>query len=250
MNLKNESLNLNVLLVPIGLTFLIWLVFAIEIRYNFNFNTFGVYPRRVKGILGILLSPFIHSNISHLYSNTFPLLILSSALFYFYNRIAVKVLVLGLFLSGISTWLIGRPSYHIGASGIIYMLFSFIFFKGIITKHYRLIALSLLVVFIYGSMIWYTMPIEKGISWEGHLSGFVVGGMLSLFFKSSMPKPKKYDWENLNYNESNDPFLNQFDENGYFFEIEEEEDLIIDEVGEEHFTTNNSDVVYHFKPKE
>ena len=130
------------------------------------------------------------------------------------------------------------------------MLFSFIFFKGIITKHYRLIALSLLVVFIYGSMIWYTMPIEKGISWEGHLSGFVVGGMLSLFFKSSMPKPKKYDWENLNYNESNDPFLNQFDENGYFFEIEEEEDLIIDEVGEEHFTTNNSNGVYHFKPKE
>jgi len=143
---------------------IIWLVFWFEIRFRFDFTNFGVFPRTLSGLKGVLFSPFIHSGIEHLYHNTIPLFVLSTAVFYFYKPIAWKVLFYGILLSGFLTWLIGRPAFHIGASGLIYVLVSFTFFKGIFAKHYRLIALSLLVVFLYGSMIWYTMPIKEGMS--------------------------------------------------------------------------------------
>ena len=117
----------------------------------------------------------------------------------------------------------GRPSYHIGISGLIYVLVSFTFFKGVFAKHYRLIALSLMVIFLYGSMIWYTLPIEKGISWEGHMAGLITGLLFALIFRKEIAKPKKYVWEHENYNEENDPFLKHFDEDGNFIETVEPE---------------------------
>ena len=92
--------------------------------------------------------------------------------FNFYKDIAYKILLFGGFLTGFLTWCIARESYHIGASGIVYLLFSFVFFSGIIRKHFRLVAISLIIIFLYGSMIWYVLPIKEGMSWEGHLSGF------------------------------------------------------------------------------
>ena len=111
---------------------------------------------------------------------------LLAALRYFYREHALKVIVYGILLSGFFTWLIGRESYHIGASGLIYVLVSFIFFKGIQTGYYRLVALSLMVVVLYGSMIWYIFPdVEEGISWEGHLGGFIAGLLFSRIFTAS-----------------------------------------------------------------
>lgn len=211
-------------LYPILIVMSIWVVFWAEIRFGFRLNDFGIQPKTVKGLRGVIFSPFIHSGISHLYHNTIPLFVLSAALFFFYRAIAWRVLVLGLLVTGILTWAIGRPSYHIGASGVIYMLVSFLFFKGIFVKHYRLIALSLLVVFLYGSMIWYVLPVEVGVSWEGHLSGFIVGFALAFVFKSEIIKPPKYDWEKEDYNEEEDAFLQHFDENGNFIEKVKEED--------------------------
>jgi len=208
---------------PIAFVMFIWIVFWFEIRFGFDFTNYGVYPKTLKGLRGIIFSPFIHSGITHLYHNTIPLFVLSTALFYFYKPIAWKVLVYGILLSGFLTWCIGRPAYHIGASGLIYVLVSFTFFKGVFAKYYRLIALSLLVVFLYGSMIWYTLPIEKGISWEGHLAGLITGLLFAFIFRSKIAKPKKYIWEHENFNESNDPFLKHFDENGNFFEHKENE---------------------------
>lgn len=231
--------SIDVIIYPILFVLLIWLVFAIEIRFGYRFNKFGVFPKTLKGLRGILFSPFIHSGISHLYSNTIPLFVLSSALFYFYRPIAFKVIGYGILLSGLITWLIGRPSYHIGASGLIYVLFSFNFFKGIFAKHYRLIALSMLVIFLYGSMFIYAFPIDEQISWEGHSAGLITGLLFALIFRKQIAKPKKYVWEEANFNEEEDEFLKHFDENGNFVE-----NLYEDESLDE---TESTQVIYTFK---
>lgn len=207
---------------PLFFVLIIWLVFWFEVRFGYNFSKYGIYPQTYKGFRGVFLSPFIHGSIKHIYHNTIPLFVLSMAVFYFYRHIAWKVILFGILLSGFLTWCIGRPSYHIGASGLIYVLVSFTFFKGVYAKHYRLIALSLLVVFLYGSMIWHVLPIQETISWEGHLSGLITGFLFALFFKKEIAKPKKYYWEQENYNEDNDPFLKHFDKNGNFIETKED----------------------------
>jgi membrane associated rhomboid family serine protease len=211
-----------VIAYPIAITLIIWLIFWAEVRFGFNFYKYGIYPKTLMGLRGILLSPFIHGDIYHIYHNTIPLFMLSMALFYFYRPIAWKVLFFGVVFSGLLTWLIGRPSYHIGASGLIYVLVSFIFFKGVFANYFRLIALSLAIVFLYGSMIWYVFPLEENISWEGHLSGLITGFLFALFFKKRIAKPKKFAWEDEDYDDSNDPFLRHFDENGNFIELDEE----------------------------
>lgn len=214
-----------VIIYPVFFVLTIWLVFWFEVRFGFNFSRYGVYPQTLKGLRGVLLSPFIHGDIQHIYHNTMPLFVLSMALFYFYRPIAWKVVLFGILFSGFLTWCIGRPSYHIGVSGFIYVLVSFTFFKGVFAKHYRLIALSLLVIFLYGSMLWYVAPVKEGVSWEGHLSGLITGLLFAFFFRKEIAKPKKYVWELENYNEDEDPFLKHFDEDGNFIEhIEPEEE--------------------------
>lgn len=192
-------------------------------QLGINLNEYGVYPRRISGLQGVVLSPFIHGSIEHLYNNTIPLAVLTSFLFYFYRSAAVRVFLLGTLISGLLTLAIARPSYHIGASGVIYLLASFIFFKGILAKNYRLVALSLVVVFIYGSMIWYIFPVKDGISWEGHLAGFLTGLVLAFITKVQVPEVRKYDWERDDYREEDDPFLKHFDDEGNFIESAPEE---------------------------
>ncbi|APG61148.1 rhomboid family intramembrane serine protease [Christiangramia salexigens] len=209
---------------PILFVMLIWIVFWAEVRFNVSFNSFGVRPGEIKGLRGILFSPFIHSDIKHLFNNTIPLFVLSLALFYFYRPISWKILIIGLLATGLLTWVIGRPSNHIGASGIIYLLASFLFFKGIFSKFYRLVALSFGVVFLYGGLIWYVAPVDPSISWEGHLSGLITGIVLSLIFRNNIAQPPKYAWQEPDYSEEDDPFMRHFDENGNFIESLPEEE--------------------------
>lgn len=223
----NFKFSNSVLFAPLIAILCIWVVFWVEIKFGVNLNKYGIQPRKLIGLRGVFFSPFIHGSVSHLYNNTIPLATLTAALFYFYRVDALKVLLMGLLLSGIATWLIGRPSYHIGASGLIYVLVSFIFFKGILARHYRLVALSLAIVFLYGSMIWYIFPTKEGISWEGHLSGFIVGLLLAFIFKTKLKRDKKYSWEREDYNEDDDEFLKHFDENGNFIERVEEPNEIL-----------------------
>lgn len=240
-NQEHFKFSTGVIAYPIAFILSIWLVFWFEIRFGFDFTNYGVLPQTLKGLKGILFSPFIHSGIDHLYHNTIPLFVLSTALFYFYKPIAWKVLGYGILLSGFLTWCIGRPAFHIGASGLIYVLVSFTFFKGIFAKHFRLIALSLLVVFLYGSMVWYTMPIKENMSWEGHLSGLITGIVFALIFRSEIAKPKKYHWEREDYIEDNDPFLQHFDKDGNFVEKEESDQLKDNET--------KTKITYTYKPK-
>lgn len=180
---QKSKLKNSIFLIPILYIVSIWIIYWIEIQFSFNFNKYGVYPRTLKGFRGVFFTHFIHSNTGHIFNNSIPLFVLLSSLFYFYKEVAYKVLFLGGFLTGFLTWIIARESYHIGASGIVYLLFSFVFFSGIIRKHFRLVALSLIVIFLYGSMIWYVLPIKEGMSWEGHLSGFLIGLFFAVIYR-------------------------------------------------------------------
>lgn len=198
-----------VILVPFMLVFSIWLVFWLELTFHWDLAKHGIYPKRLSGLQGVLFSPFIHGSIEHISNNSIPLAVLTAGLFFFYKEMAFRILVIGCLLTGLLTWIIGRPSYHIGASGVVYLLFSFIFFSGVIRKHIRLIALSLIVVFLYGSMVWYVMPIKEGISWEGHLSGLIVGLFFALVYRKKGPQKKKIVFEHTEFDE-------MFDANGNF----------------------------------
>jgi len=187
------------LLIPVGLLFIMWVVKLIEVGFDVSLVSLGNYPLDIKGIKGIVLMPFIHGSWSHLLANTVPFLILTTALFYFYSSIATRVFIGIWLLSGIWVWFGGRPSWHIGASGVIYGISSFLFVSGMIRKDTRLAALALIVAFLYGSMIWGVFPDffpkERHISWEGHLGGAVAGLVLALYYRNSGPQRKKYSWE-------------------------------------------------------
>ena len=215
--------------LPLFFVLFLWFIFWLEIRFDYDFVENGIYPRELSGLQGVFFSPFIHADIEHLYNNSIPLLILLAALQFFYANQSLRVIGFGILLSGIITWIIGRSNYHIGASGLIYVLVSFIFFKGIQTKYYRLVALSLTVVVIYGGLVWYAFPSpessgDKTISWEGHLAGLIAGFTLSLVYKTpEYKKVIKYDWEQPNYNPQEDKFMQRFDENGNFVNLPKEE---------------------------
>ena len=210
-------------IIPVAYVVSIWLIYVVEILFNLNFNKFGVFPRTLEGFRGVFLTHFIHSDTSHLFNNSIPLFVLLCSLFYFYKEVAYKVLLIGGFFTGFLTWIIARDSYHIGASGIVYLLFSFVFFSGIIRKHYRLVALSLIIIFLYGSMIWYVLPIKEGMSWEGHLSGFVTGLVLAFIHRK-----KGIVKEEHQFIETEFDLL--FDENGNFSPpiVDESEEIKID----------------------
>lgn len=240
--------DVNVLLMPLLFVLTIWFVYWFEFVFGEDLTSYGIYPRRISGLRGVLFSPFIHASTSHLYNNTVPAFVLLGALVFFYRKVALKVFVMGVLISGLLTWFIGRSSYHIGASSLIYVLVSFIFFKGIFTRYYRLIALSLIVVFMYGGTLWYVFPIKQGMSWEGHLSGLLTGFLLAYFIKYNPGKPKKYKWEEPS-SELDDPFLRHFDKEGNFIpssEMEDEPEAYDDTIS----TGKNIQINYHYKKKD
>ena len=225
MNDNHFKYTNSVIALPLFFVWFLWFVYWLEIKFDFDFVEYGILPRTLSGLQGIFFSPFIHSDLDHLYNNSIPLLVLLAALRFFYAKQSFAVIVYGILLSGSITWVIGRDNYHIGASGLIYVLVSFIFFKGIQTKYYRLVALSLAVIMVYGGLVWYIFPkVEENISWEGHLAGVISGFALSIFYKTpEYKKIIKYDWEHPNFDPQEDKFMQRFDEDGNFVNIPKEE---------------------------
>ncbi|WP_157493789.1 rhomboid family intramembrane serine protease [Draconibacterium sediminis] len=183
------------LLFPALFVLLLWIVKIVELSSGLSFVEFGIFPRHINGLQGILFSPFIHSDFSHLISNSLPFFILGFMLIYFYRRISYRIFFLLYILSGISTWFMGREAWHIGASGVVYALAAFHFVSGIIRSDVRLLTLSAIVVFLYGGLVWGLLPIRPEISWEGHLSGAIFGVALAFYYRKYIVRREKFDWE-------------------------------------------------------
>ena len=169
----------------------LWAIKFYEFSMELSFVEAGVYPRKFSGLKGLLFSPLIHGDWKHLIDNSMPVLLLSVALFYFYRDIAYKIWILIYFIGGILLWGVGRQAYHIGASGLIYGLAAFLFLSGIIRKVRSLMAISLLVVFWYGSMVWGLLPFDFKVSFEAHITGAVAGVVLALVYRHEGPEPDR-----------------------------------------------------------
>ena len=176
-------------IIPTILVAIMWVVKIIEVLFHLDFSFLGVKPVSPEGIPGIFLFHFIHGDWQHLFANTIPILVLGSALYYFYRPIANRILLILIFSVGLLTWCGARGGVHIGASGLVYGLTFFLMLSGFIRKDKKLIIISLVVVFLYGSLVWGLYPkyaIENNISWEGHLSGFVMGIVLAIYYKGEV----------------------------------------------------------------
>jgi len=194
-----KSRTLEAVIYPLLVLVVMWAVFLLDRHFHLDLYQYGVKPQTVEGIKGIFLMPFIHGqhDFSHIINNSVPTLILLSTLIYFYREIALYVVLFIWVGAGFLLWYlaINTESYHIGMSGVIYGLFGFLFFSGFFKKYLPLQAISLFVAFVYGSMIWGVLPMEQGVSWEGHLSGFLVGALLAVAFRKKGPVPPKYRYE-------------------------------------------------------
>jgi membrane associated rhomboid family serine protease len=140
-------------------------------------------------------------------------LILGATLFYFYKEIALKVFLWIFLMGGFWTWVSAREAMHIGASGVIYGLFSFLLISGFIRRNIQLIAISFFVVFIYGSMIWGIFPIKKHISFESHFWGFVAGLILAIYYRKQGPQKKVHHWEEDDEDENDSNIHPNIDKN-------------------------------------
>jgi len=197
--MANEKHNIiRSLIPPFLFIVLLWIIKLGEILTNTDLGFLGVYPRKLIGLPGIITSPLIHANLQHLFSNSIPLLVLGGCVLYFYKEIALKTLAMIYIIPGICVWLGAREAYHIGASGVVYGMAAFLFFSGIFRKDIRLLAITMLVTFLYGSMVWGIFPDffpERNISYESHFWGLVIGTILAFYFRKEGPKRKKYNWE-------------------------------------------------------
>jgi membrane associated rhomboid family serine protease len=228
---------------PVLFVILLWIIKLSEIVFDTPLYNFGVYPRHIKGIIGVFTAPLIHGDFGHLISNSIPLLVLGSGLFYYYRTVAYKIFFLILIATGLWVWVAARPSYHIGASGVVYGLASFMFLSGVIKKNMSLAAFSLVVVFLYGNMIWGILPVLPHISWESHLMGAIAGLVMAVYYKDSGPQKTAYLWENE---------IEQNDEFNFPVEMTDStnsEEPIINELNDSD-TIITPTINYTFKPSE
>lgn len=193
----------------------LWAIRVLEQMRDLDLTAYGLYPRTAEGLWGILTMPFLHGDIDHLYHNSFSLFLLGLCLFFFYPKVVWRVLVLSTLLGGALVWALARPSYHIGASGVVYSISAFLFVSGLVRGDRMSRGAALLVMLNYGASIWGLFPLQQGVSWEGHLFGAIAGTLLALVYRKvdlpvpeswpdepdeeqrdeEMQDPPEYDWE-------------------------------------------------------
>ena len=165
---------------PFRFVFLMWLVFTVDIFLNLGLTVYGIHPRTTFGLVGVVTAPFLHGGFQHIVSNTLPLLFLGSVLFYFYDRIASKVFFQCYLFTNVLVWALARSANHIGASGLVYALAGFLIFFGIFRRDGLSILISIVVILMYGGMIYGVFPTRPDVSWESHLIGGIVGALMAV----------------------------------------------------------------------
>jgi membrane associated rhomboid family serine protease len=228
---------------------LMWTFYWAQHLFEFNFYSLGILPRSLSGLIGIVTMPLIHSQreAEHIINNSIPAFLLISALFFYYRNIAWKVLLIGWVFTGFGVWIYAANtgSYHIGMSGVIYFLAGFLFTSGVLRKYLPLQALSLFIVFLYGSMIWGIFPMEEKISWEGHFVGLAVGTIMAFIFRDSGPQRPKFQYEIEKEMGIDPPDL----EGMYYERLRElEKERLRKEQGEDILISENPKVIYDYKP--
>ncbi len=183
---------------PLLFILMMWTVHIVSTILGLSFTYFGILPREIVGLTGIITAPLIHGDWQHLISNTVPMAALSALIFLFYRRVAVKSFMLIYLLTGLAVWAFGRDVWHIGASGVVYGLLSFVFWNGIFRRSFKSIALSLAILIMYSGYFIGIVPGKPGISWESHLYGALVGILVSYLFKDAIerdevPEPPMLD---------------------------------------------------------
>lgn len=168
-----------------------WVTQVIKYLTGVTLAGWGILPRSVDGLIGIITAPLIHANFEHLIANTLPFFVLNCLLFIFYEKKAFTYLFLIWLTAGLFTWIIGRYASHIGASGIIYGLASFLVFGGILSKNWKLILVSIFVLVFYSGLIWGIFPTERHISWEGHLAGALSGLLWAFLYRKTLQRSSK-----------------------------------------------------------
>ncbi len=182
--------------IAAGFVLLLWLVHLLNWSLGLHLEQYGVRPRQFAGLPGIFFAPLIHKDFAHLISNSLPLLVLGAGMLYLYPNAALTVIPVIYLGTGLIVWLLGRPSFHIGASGLIYGLAIYIFAAGLLRRDVRAIAAALLVYFLYGTLAWGVLPLKPGVSWETHLAAAIFGLLLAFIFRHlDRPPRKRYTWE-------------------------------------------------------
>lgn len=182
--------------ISLGFVAVIWLIQLSNWALGLDAGSLGIRPRELSGLIGVLFAPLLHGGFEHLLSNSPPLLVAGTTMLYLYPRSSLRVLPAVYFGPGAAVWLFGRSSVHLGASGVVYGLVSYILVAGLIRRDRRAIAASLLVCFMYGALVWGIVPIESGVSWETHLAAAVIGVALALMLRHlDIPPRRRYSWE-------------------------------------------------------
>jgi membrane associated rhomboid family serine protease len=183
--------------LALGFVALLWFIELLNLALGVGPDDFGVRPRSVAGLAGIVFAPLVHADFGHLFANSPPLVVAGTAMLYLYPRSSLRVLPAVYFGPGVAVWLLAAGgSSHLGASGLVYGMVAYIFVAGLIRRDRRAIAASLLVSFMYGALVWGVLPIRLGISWQTHLAAALIGVALAIVLRNlDVPPRRRYSWE-------------------------------------------------------
>ena len=232
------------LIYPLVIVMSMWVVYLFNLHYSLHLNELGLRPHARDGWSGIIFMPLLHENLEHLFSNSVPILVAGFFLFYYFKNWSWVILGSIWTGSGIILWFLGSEgTLHIGASGLVYGLVFFMLVSGLIRRNRELAAIALLMVFLYGGLVWGLFPeyvrlLRENISWEGHVGGAVMGSIMALaLLKKGPPAPKMHDPEEEEDEEEFPYWMTE-----QHPEVQDEQDKLPPEQGRE------IKIRYHFLP--